>query len=120
MKKQVVFFGQNPDGDDTTSYEIFVKARGAKAEIEKLKSDLEKKLFSTEIKDNSLVAKFIGEFQKGIDYIGDMVEFENHFKIHCEIAREYGNYKISVHSGSDKFKVYPIIGKYTQKFSKSV
>ena len=74
-----------------------------------------KELIHRNISVNSLAPKFIGEFQKGIDYIGDMAEFENHFKIHCEIAREYGNYKISVHSGSDKFKVYPIIGKYTQQ-----
>ena len=69
MKKQVVFFGQNPDGDDTTSYEIFVKASGTKEEIYKVKSDLEKKLFKTEINDNSLVAKFVGEYIVSMDRI---------------------------------------------------
>ena len=64
---------------------------------------------------NSLAPKFIGDFQKAIDYIGDIKEFENDFKVHCEIAKKYGNYKISIHSGSDKFSVYPIIGKYTEQ-----
>jgi len=63
---------------------------------------------------NSLAPKFIGEFQKAIDYVGDVHEFEKNFKIHCEIAKKYGNYKISIHSGSDKFSIYPIIGKYTK------
>ena len=62
---------------------------------------------------NSLAPRFIGEFQKAIDYIGDKQEFEKQFKIHCMIAGENGGYKISVHSGSDKFAVYPVIGKYT-------
>lgn len=62
---------------------------------------------------NSLAPRFIGEFQKGIDYIGDIGTFEEQFKVHCEISRAYGNYKISIHSGSDKFSVYPAIGKHT-------
>jgi hypothetical protein len=57
--------------------------------------------------------RFIGEFQKGIDYIGDLNEFEKQFIVHAEIAKTHGNYKISIHSGSDKFSVYPIIGKHT-------
>lgn len=62
---------------------------------------------------NSLAPRFIGEFQKAIDYIGDLKEFERQFKIHCVIAKENGHYKVSVHSGSDKFSAYPTIGKYT-------
>ena len=62
---------------------------------------------------NSLAPRFIGEFQKGIDYIGDIPTFEEQFKVHCDISKENGNYKISIHSGSDKFSVYPIIGKHT-------
>ena len=63
---------------------------------------------------NSLAPKFIGDFQKAIDYIGDIVKFEKDFKVHCEISKKFGNYKISIHSGSDKYSVYPIIGKYTE------
>ncbi len=62
---------------------------------------------------NSLAPRFIGEFQKGIDYIGDLDTFEQQFVVHCEISKVYGNYKMSIHSGSDKFSVYPIIGKLT-------
>jgi len=62
---------------------------------------------------NSLAPRFIGEFQKGIDYIGEVAEFERQFIVHCDIARAYGGYKISIHSGSDKFSVYPAIGTHT-------
>ena len=62
---------------------------------------------------NSLAPRFIGEFQKGIDYIGDTVEFERQLIVHCRIAEHFGMYKISVHSGSDKFSVYPHVGRHT-------
>ena len=62
---------------------------------------------------NSLAPRFIGEFQKAIDYIGDLDEFEAHFRVHCSIAKRYGNYKVSVHSGSDKFSVFPVVGRET-------
>lgn len=66
------------------------------------------------MKINSLAPRFIGEFQKGIDYIGNIREFEDDFIMHSRIARTFGNYKISIHSGSDKFSVYPAIGKHTE------
>ncbi|MBT3274805.1 MAG: hypothetical protein HN368_16740 [Spirochaetales bacterium] len=72
-----------------------------------------RELSRREVTVNSLAPRFIGEFQKGIDYIGDIPTFEEQFKTHCEISRENGNYKISIHSGSDKFSVYPIIGRHT-------
>jgi hypothetical protein len=62
------------------------------------------------VKVNSLAPRFCGEFQKGIDYIGDLAQFEREFKEHYQIASHFG-YKISVHSGSDKFSVFPIIGR---------
>lgn len=62
---------------------------------------------------NSLAPRFIGDFQKAIDYIGDIPEFETQFRVHCLIAQENGHYKVSVHSGSDKFSVYPIVGRET-------
>jgi tagaturonate epimerase len=61
----------------------------------------------------SIAPRFVGEFQKGIDYIGDLEEFERQFAVHCAIARARGGYKISVHSGSDKFSVYPAVGRHT-------
>lgn len=63
---------------------------------------------------SSVAPRFIGEFQKAIDYIGDLAEFERQFRVHAEIARVNGSYKISVHSGSDKFSAYPIIGRETK------
>ncbi len=61
----------------------------------------------------SIAPRFIGEFQKAIDYIGDLAEFEKQLAVHCAIARSRGAYKISIHSGSDKFSVYPAIGRHT-------
>lgn len=61
----------------------------------------------------SLAPRFCGEFQKGIDYRGDIQKFTEEFEIHVKIAEHFG-YKISVHSGSDKFSVFTIIGKLTK------
>jgi hypothetical protein len=72
-----------------------------------------RELSHREVTVNSLAPRFIGEFQKAIDYIGDLGDFENQFEIHSEIARAYGHYKISVHSGSDKLSVYPVVGRLT-------
>jgi hypothetical protein len=59
----------------------------------------------------SLAPRFVGEMEKGIDYRGDLVEFERTLRCHVAIARVYGPYKISVHSGSDKFAIYPTVGR---------
>jgi tagaturonate epimerase len=60
----------------------------------------------------SVAPRFCGEFQKAIDYIGDLTKFEAEFVVHTAIADHFG-YRLSIHSGSDKFKVFPIIGHYT-------
>ncbi|MCL2433936.1 MAG: tagaturonate epimerase family protein, partial [Clostridia bacterium] len=57
--------------------------------------------------------RFCGEFQKGIDYAGDLAQFEKEIKVHAVIARHF-KYKLSIHSGSDKFTVFPSIGKATK------
>lgn len=59
----------------------------------------------------SVAPRFIGDFEKGIDYKGDLQKFEASLREHLEIARFCGPYKISVHSGSDKFAIYPILGR---------
>ena len=64
------------------------------------------------IKFSSLAPHFCGEFEKGIDYVGNLEQFEKEFKFHALIANHF-NYKISIHSGSDKFSVYPIISRHT-------
>ncbi len=61
----------------------------------------------------TMAPRFYGEFQKAIDYIGDLALFEQDIKLHAAIARYFG-YKLSIHSGSDKFSVYELIGKYTR------
>jgi hypothetical protein len=61
----------------------------------------------------TIAPRFCGEFQKGIDYIGDTAQFEKEIKVHAAIARHFG-YKLSIHSGSDKFSVFPAIGRETR------
>jgi len=61
----------------------------------------------------SLAPRFVGEFQKGIDYIGDLQEFGRTFAVHAAVARKYGH-RISVHSGSDKFSVFPAVGELSR------
>ena len=62
--------------------------------------------------------KFTGRFNKGVDYVGDLVQFEREFGEDLEVLRwavdELGlppNLKLSIHSGSDKFSLYPIMGR---------
>ncbi|MBN2449016.1 MAG: tagaturonate epimerase family protein, partial [Lentisphaeria bacterium] len=73
-----------------------------------------RELLFRDIVVSSLAPRFIGEFQKAVDYIGDLAEFEQQFAVHCAIAQAYGDYKVSIHSGSDKFSVYPAIGRHTR------
>jgi hypothetical protein len=61
----------------------------------------------------TMAPRFCGEFQKGVDYIGDLAQFEREIKIHAVIARHF-KYKLSIHSGSDKFSVFPSIGRETR------
>jgi len=58
----------------------------------------------------SLAPRFIGEFEKGIDYKGDLNLFKEEYIKHISIAKYFGTYKLSLHSGSDKFSVYNVIG----------
>jgi hypothetical protein len=61
----------------------------------------------------SLAVHFVGKFEKAIDYVGDLKEFERTLREHVIIARSCGPYKLSIHSGSDKLSIYPIIGRLT-------
>ncbi len=60
----------------------------------------------------SLAPRFVGKFQKGVDYMGDLAEFEAELAKHAAIARHFACYKLSVHTGSDKFSLYPIIARH--------
>lgn len=62
----------------------------------------------------SLAPRFVGEFEKGIDYKGNIELFKDHFARHSAIAEHFGFYKISFHSGSDKFRIYEAVGAMKQ------
>ena len=57
----------------------------------------------------SLAPRYVGRFEKGVDYIGDLDRFAATFTQHAAIARTLGPYKLGLHSGSDKFAIYPIV-----------
>jgi len=61
----------------------------------------------------SLAPRYIGAFEKGVDYIGDVSAFEADIAGHAAIARQMGPYKLSLHSGSDKFSIYPAAARQT-------
>lgn len=58
----------------------------------------------------SLAPRFCGDFEKGIDFKGDLDQFKDEYILHLAIAEKFGGYKLSIHSGSDKFSVYKVIG----------
>ncbi|RME63097.1 MAG: hypothetical protein D6790_05290, partial [Caldilineae bacterium] len=63
----------------------------------------------------SLAPRFVGRFEKGVDYIGDLDELDANIAGHAAVMRFYGNaYKLSIHTGSDKFGVYPIAMHHTR------
>src|SRR5579875_3253942 len=62
----------------------------------------------------SLAPRYIGQFEKGVDYIGDVAAFEADIAVHAAIARTLGPYKLSLHSGSDKFSVYEPAARQTR------
>jgi hypothetical protein len=62
----------------------------------------------------SFAPRFVGSFEKGVEYIGDINELQRDFEIHAELARALGPYKLSLHSGSDKFSTYPLIAEATK------
>jgi hypothetical protein len=64
----------------------------------------------------TIAPKFTGRFNKGVDYVGDIRQFEREFNDDLAViafaVREFGlpaDLKLSVHSGSDKFSIYPAI-----------
>jgi hypothetical protein len=70
----------------------------------------------------TIAPKFTGRFNKGVDYVGDLAQFEKEFNddlaVIAHAIKAYNlpaNLKLSVHSGSDKFSIYPIIGKAIRK-----
>ncbi|MEM7625490.1 MAG: tagaturonate epimerase family protein [Planctomycetota bacterium] len=62
----------------------------------------------------SLAPRFVGELEKGIDYIGDVDALETSLREHAAVAEHLGPYKLSLHSGSDKLSMYPALARATR------
>jgi hypothetical protein len=62
----------------------------------------------------SLAPRYIGEFEKGVDYKGNLEQLEQSLADHAFLARELGPYKLSLHSGSDKLWLYPVLARATE------
>ena len=86
-----------------------------------------KELAAEKIPVQTIAPKFTGRFNKGVDYRGDLARFEKEFEqdliVIDECVKEYGlpaNLKLSIHSGSDKFSIYPIMGRLIGKYDKGI
>ncbi|HEY3330043.1 MAG TPA: tagaturonate epimerase family protein [Capsulimonadaceae bacterium] len=71
----------------------------------------------------TIAPKFTGRFNKGVDYVGDIAQFEREFNddlaVIAHAVKAYGlpaNLKLSVHSGSDKFSIYAPIHRAIKRF----
>ena len=75
----------------------------------------------------TIAPKFTGRFNKGVDYVGDLAQFTKEFSEDLAAiafaVKTYGlpkNLKLSVHSGSDKFSIYPAIHAAVHQFGAGV
>jgi len=71
-------------------------------------------LLKKNVKVVSLAPRFIGELEKGIDYIGDVAALEASMKDHNAVSEILGPYKLSLHSGSDKLSMYTPFARATK------
>lgn len=72
----------------------------------------------------TIAPKFTGRFNKGVDYVGNVnffaKEFEQDVAVVALAVKEFGlpeNLKLSIHSGSDKFSIYPPLARSIKKFN---
>lgn len=75
----------------------------------------------------TIAPKFTGRFNKGVDYIGEVEQFRKEFEQDLLVIDHAiktfdlpDNLKLSVHSGSDKFTIYPIMGELIKKYDKGI
>jgi hypothetical protein len=75
----------------------------------------------------TIAPKFSGRFNKGVDYVGDLKQFEREFALDIAAiayaVKHFGlpnNLKLSIHSGSDKFSIYPVIHSIIKRFDAGV
>jgi hypothetical protein len=86
-----------------------------------------KMLADENIPVQTIAPKFSGRFNKGVDYVGDPLLFSKEFESDLSVidfaVKEFGlpeNLKMSIHSGSDKFAIYPYIGSIIKKSDKGI
>jgi hypothetical protein len=84
-------------------------------------------LADEEIPIQTIAPKFTGRFNKGVDYVGDVHQFEKEFNEDLAVIafaiKQYDlppSLKLSVHSGSDKFSIYEPMRKALKKFNAGV
>ncbi|NLG72775.1 MAG: hypothetical protein GX495_12145 [Chloroflexi bacterium] len=63
------------------------------------------------VRFTSLAPRLTGRFEKGVDYIGDLQALEAELQQHVAVMIAVGGYKLSLHSGSDKFSLYPLFAR---------
>lgn len=64
----------------------------------------------------SLAPRFVGAMEKGVDWRGDPEQFKKDLYAHAAIAHSVGGYRLSLHSGSDKFSLYALMAKATEGY----
>ncbi len=86
-----------------------------------------KMLAEQNIPVQTIAPKFSGRFNKGVDYTGDPLEFAKEFEEDLHVLDQAvadfnlpAEIKLSVHSGSDKFSIYPHIGQIIKKLDKGI
>ena len=75
----------------------------------------------------TIAPKFSGRFNKGVDYVGEVDAFTREFEDDLAVVRWAAEnlalprtLKLSIHSGSDKFSIYPGIGRALRRFGAGV
>ena len=75
----------------------------------------------------TIAPKFTGRFNKGVDYVGNVDQFRKEFEQDLLVidfaVKSFDlpeNLKLSIHSGSDKFTIYPIMGELIGKYDKGI
>jgi len=75
----------------------------------------------------TIAPKFTGRFNKGVDYTGNIDQFAKEFEEDVLVidfaVKEFGlpeELKLSIHSGSDKFSIYPVMAAVIKKYDKGL
>ncbi len=86
-----------------------------------------KMIADEKIPAQTIAPKFTGRFNKGVDYVGDVQQFAKEFEQDVLVidyaVKHFGlpeDLKLSVHSGSDKFTIYPIMAEIIKKHDKGI